>query len=214
MSTPAAVADPKTKPPGSRGGRKPGSKGLTVTQKAEAVAMWRAGECTLEDLAKKFKKRPETFSRLFKKVGAKKGEAAAEIAKKMAEKAEARALSSVEEHLAKIAATKDEYFKMSSGIAKLAWAEIVRARQAGLDLAGLKETMQTLKLAGEIIGTSRKELYDLLSVEEADKNKDMEELPELTVRELTQGEVNELRDQSDDSLALDADPGMLDEEGV
>jgi phosphoribosyl-ATP pyrophosphohydrolase len=214
-STTPEVAPETGKKPMYRGGRKPGSKGLTIAQKAEAVALWRAGEVTLDDLARKFKKRPETFSRLFKKVGAKKGETSAEIAKKASEKIEARVASSVEETLVRIAAMKDEHQKMASGIAKLAWAEIVRARQAGLDLAGLKDVMQTLKLAGEVIANSRKELYTLHGVEEAEKKGELEDLPELTVRELTQGEVDTLRDQEDDDM-LDSDPGLetLGEEGL
>jgi hypothetical protein len=206
MSEPAS---PSSAAPAKKkvGGRKPGSKSLTVAQKAEAVALWRGGEVTLEDLSKKFKKRPETFSRLFSRMGIKKGAASEELAKKMAAKVEARALSSVDEQLTRIAAMKDEQYKMQSGLAKIAWAEIVRARQAGLDLAGLKELMQTIKLAGEIFGNARKELYTVLGVEEMDKREEFDDLPELTVRELTQNEVGQLRDTVSEDDALDTDPG-------
>ena len=68
---------------------------------------------------------------------------------------------------------------MSSALAKIAFAEITRARTAGLKIDSLKDTMMTLKLAGEIVGNARKELYALLRVEEHEKEKELDDLPEL-----------------------------------
>lgn len=185
-------------------GRKPGSRPLTVAQKAEAIALWRSGSVTLEDLSKKFGKRPEAFSRLFKRMGIEKGSTLAESAKKLESVVEARTLTDLEETLKKIAATKDEHFKMSSGLARLAWSELVRARQAGTDIAGLKDLMVTLKLAGDVIGNARKELFAVLNVEKHEQTPDLDELPELTVRELTQAEVTDLSRQGlEDDMGLD-----------
>lgn len=181
-----------TKERGSR------ARNLTVAQKAEAVALWRSGTVTLEDLSKKFKKRPEAFSRLFKRMGIERGEAAAEAVKKIAEKVEAKTLSSVEETLKKINEAKSEYQLMSHGLAKLAWNELVRARQAKLDIASLKDVMATLKLAGEVIGNSRKEIFTILNVEKHEEKGELDELPELTVRELTPDEVNTMRSRNEE----------------
>lgn len=163
---------------------------------------------TLVDLAKRFDKRPETFSKLFTRMGIKKGEAAEEHAKKTAAVIEARLIGDAEEHARRIAQAKEEHYKMSSGLAKLAWAEIVRARQADLKIDGLKDTMQTLRLASEVIANARKELWQVLGIEEADKKKDFEDLPELTVRELTGSEISQLQGQTEiDELSGDGDVG-------
>jgi hypothetical protein len=179
---------------------------LTPSQKAEAAALWRAGSVTLDDLAKRFNKRPETFSRLFKRMNIKKGEAALEVARRAAEVVEQQLTNSVEEHARKIAKVRDEHERMSSGIAKLAWTEIVRARQANLDIGKLKDTMTVLKLASDIVGQARKEMWAILNVEEADKSREMEDLPELLVRELTPDEATQLAAQSqEDELGGDLD---------
>lgn len=188
---------------------------LTVSQKAEAVALWRAGKVTLDDLAKKFKKRPEAFSRLFKKMGIEKGSAVAEEVKKKAEIIEAAAVDELSETLKKLAATKDRYYQINDGLAMIAWGEIVRARKASLPIAQLRETMQTLKLASDVIGNARKEIYDILDVEEVKKGKELEELPELTVRELTQQQIEELQssgtvDDLDEMPTLPDDDDSLD----
>lgn len=183
---------------------------LTVAQKAEAVALWRSGTVTLEDLSKKYKKRPETLSRLFTRMGIVKGSGAAEAAKKVMETVEARTLSDVEETVRRIHATRNEHFVMSTHLAKIAWAEILRARKAEVDLATLKDVMTTLKLAGDVIGNARKELFAILDVEKHSKEEDFENLPELTVRELTTGEMLQLQSQTaGDDMGLDAGAEMM-----
>lgn len=202
MAETVAPVKPK-RPPRPRG-----RKNLTTSQKSEAAALWRTGSVTLVDLAKRFDKRPETFSKLFTRMGIKKGEAAEEHAKKTAAVIEARLIGDAEEHARRIAQAKEEHYKMSSGLAKLAWAEIVRARQADLKIDGLKDTMQTLRLASEVIANARKELWQVLGIEEADKKKDFEDLPELTVRELTGSEISQLQGQTEiDELSGDGDVG-------
>lgn len=181
---------------------------LTMSQRAEAAALYRSGTVTLEFLSKKYGKRAESFSRLFTKMGIEKGGAVVEAAKKMADVVEARALTDMDETLRKIAVTRDEHFKMASGLAKIAWAELIRARQAGVDVATLKDLMTTLKMTGEVIGNARKELFAVLNVEKYDREEILDDLPELTVRELTGIEVGQLQSQeSIDELGTDADVG-------
>ena len=183
---------------------------LTPSQKAEAAALWRAGTVTLEDLGKRFKKRPEAFSRLFKRMGIEKGSTSDSVEKRVKRieaEVEARIVSSVDETLRRIAATKEDHYRYSQGIAKLVWAELVRARQAGIDIGSLKDVMATLKLAGDVIGGARKELFEVLDVEKHSKTVDLDDLPELTVRELTQSEIGQLRTASTDDMGIDEDAG-------
>lgn len=182
-------------------------RNLTLSQKAEAAALWKSGSVTLEALGKRFKKRPQAFSRLFKKMGIEKGADVAAAIKKVTDASEARMLTSTEETLKKILAMKDDHFKMASGLARLAWNEIVRAKTEKIDIASLKELMITLKLAGEVISNGRKEISYVLNVEKHDKDVDPNELPELTVRELTGNEVVQLREQNGEG-DLDSDMGV------
>lgn len=180
---------------------------LTVSQRAEAAALWRTGTVTLEDLGKKFKKRPEAISRILKAMGAVKGEGATEAAKKIADEIESKTLSSVAETIKKIHTTKDEHYRMSRGLAQIAWSEIVRAKQAKVPLESLKDLMMTLKLAGEVIGSSRKEIFATLNVEKHDKSFESEDLPELMIRELTGGEILQLQTNVDNDLSIENDLG-------
>jgi hypothetical protein len=187
-AAPAPAAKKSAKKPRPKINRK-----LTPEQRAEAAGLWRAGSVTLEDLSKKFGKRPESFSRMFRSMGLVKGSAVAETQKKVEEEVQKSVASNVAKELERIATMKDQHFQMSSALAKIAFQEITRARQAGNKIESLKDTMLTLKLAGEIVGNARKELYALLRVEEHDKDHELEDLPELTVRELTQDQIVEMQ---------------------
>lgn len=185
---------------------------LTPAERAEAAALFRSGTVTLEDLSKKFKKRPEAFSRLFKRMGIEKGSVAVEAAKKVEEAAEIHVVTDLQETLRKIKKTKDDHYKMAQGLAMIAWQEIARARTAGVALETLKDTMVTLKLAGDVIANSRKELFSVLNVEKHDQDADLDELPELTVRELTNNEIDQLKNQvRDDDMGGDI-PELSDED--
>lgn len=190
------------------GGRKVGDRSLTVAQRAEAASLWRSGSVTLDDLAKKFKKRPETFSRLFTRMGVEKGSGAAAAMRKAEEAIAARTATDAEETLKRIAQVKDTHFKMTQSIAVMAFRELQQAKTAGIDVAGLKDALGSYKLMTEILGNSRKELWALLSVEKHDATEELSDLPDLTVRELTQSEVAQLRDTPDDD-GLDSGEGML-----
>lgn len=210
MSAPAETTA-KAPARAKTGGRKPGAKSLTTRQKAEAAALWRSGSVTLEDLSKKYGKRSETFSRLFKRMGIEKGSGAAAAVKKAEEAITARVVSDIEETMKRIGAVKESHFRMSQALAVMAFRDIQQAKVAGLDIGKLRDVMAVYKMAGEVIGNSRKELYDILNVEKHDKEVEGDDLPDLTVRELTQGEVDQLRDTVPEELdGSDLGEGMLD----
>ncbi len=203
----SAEAPAAKKPP--VGGRKSGAKSLTIPEKAEAIALWRAGAVTLDDLAKKFKKRPETFSRLFTRMGIEKGSGAAAAVKKAEEAIAAKVATEAEETIKRIAQVKDSHFKMSQALAVMAFRELQQAKAAGLDVGSLKDAMAVYKLASDVVGNSRKELWSVLNVERHESSGDMDDLPELTVRELSQSEIDELRATPDDD-GMDAGATMID----
>lgn len=185
---------------------------LSVAERAEAATLWRSGSVTLEDLARKFKKRPETFSRLFKKMGIEKGSEVAETEKRLAEEMRSKVVSSVEETLRRIGQIKDENFTMSRALGKMAFGEIARCREAGLPLHTAKDSLIALKIASEVVGNARKELFAILNVEAREKESELDELPELMVRELTSNEVDSLRSTStDDGLDDDVDISSFEE---
>lgn len=187
-------------PRGAAGGKS--VRKLTIAEKAEIAALYRTGSFTIDDLVKKFGKSKVTIAKVIRDMGVKKGDAAEEAAKKLVEAIEHRTLTDTEETLRKIAKTRDEHFGMANGLARLAWSKIVKAEKAGLDIASLKEVMATLKLAGDVIGNARKELFTVLDVERFANEEKLEDLPELTVRELTKTEIGQLQNQADDDIEL------------
>ena len=98
---------------------------------------------------------------------------------------------------------------MSQALAVMAFRELQQAKAAGLDVGTLKDAMAVYKLASDVVGNSRKELWSVLNVEKHEASGDMDDLPELTVRELSQSEIDELRATPDDD-GMDAGATMID----
>ena len=190
------------RPKGTTGGRPIGTTGLrklTVGQKAEIAALYSSGTASLVDLAKKYDKDVGTISRVIKAMGVVRGSSVKETTKKIAEQIEQRALTDLEVIMQKIVKAKEEYYLMNNALAKMVWNEIKAEKgKENADLGRLKDAMSTLKIASDLIGNSRKEIFSILNVERFDEDRSHDELPELTVRELTGNEIKLLQNQSEE----------------
>ena len=146
---------------------------------------------------------------MFTRMGIEKGSGAAAAVKKAEEAIAAKVATDAEETLKRIAQVKDSHFKMSQALAVMAFRELQQAKAAGLDVGTLKDAMAVYKLASDVVGNSRKELWSVLNVEKHEASGEMDDLPELTVRELSQSEIDELRATPDDD-GMDAGATMID----
>lgn len=161
---------------------------LTVTQRAEAIALWKAGEITLEGLSKKFGKSRQAFLRLFDKEGAKKGSNAAATTKRVTEAVEDGLADSAAKMVKRITDTKEEHYKMADMLAKLTWKTIVDC-QTGKHAFGTKlNDIKMLSAAASVLKTVREERYAVLGLNEKVHDDDTP-LPDLVIRELTAEQI-------------------------
>lgn len=181
----AKKTSPKVK--SSRSGKQ-----LNAAEKAEAIALWRAGNTTLDQLAEKFSRSRGTFLRLFNAQGVAKGELGAEVARKVAEAVETASVGEIEVFAQRIKETKDEHYKIASGLTKLAWGLIVQCRQDKKSFTTIGMDLKALKYAADIFKTARDERYALLGLNEKESADD-DEIGDLVVQEVTQEEIQEMK---------------------
>lgn len=178
---------------------------LTPAQKAKAIELWKSGRFTLEDLSKMYGKAPRTFMRLFKKEGIEKGSSAEEIAEKVKEEVKKTAVGEVMETVDKIRATKEEHYKVNQVLFKMHWNEITRLVSERLPMAAGAANFKAIQLALQNFRVIREERYTLLGITE--ENDISDELPELSIHELTQDQIDEMRaavaSRDDDEMSED-----------
>jgi hypothetical protein len=177
---------------------------LTAPQKAEAIALWKAGAITLDGLAEKFKKDRGTFVRLFKEAGVEKGSTEATTRKKAEEAVEASLIDEAVLLAKRIKEAREEHFRYVDGVEKLAWNVMVVARQEKRPPATFAADMKALELALRVFKGGRAEKYTILGINADDANED-KPLPELVVQELSSQDIQRLHEQSlmaDDELGL------------
>ena len=178
-------------------------KHLTLVQKAEAIALWKAGSVTLDDLAKKFKKDPSTFARLFREGEIVKGSESEAIVRKVTEMVEQSIVTDSAILAQRIKETKEDHFKMARGVAKLTWSLLLSARQENRPMGLLAADMKALQSAAIIFKLTREESYAVLGIKNDDDNGDRP-LPDLVVQELTAKDIKAMHAQklmSDDELS-------------
>lgn len=166
-------------------------KHLTETQKTELLSLWKAGAVTLDDLAKRYKSSLATIKRVISMAGAKKGEDAEEVRKQVEEKVKAAVLDDASVLAQRIRDTKEEHYKMATGLAKLTWNLIATARQNNAPMGALKNDMQALKAAADILKVTREERYMTLGIREEEDPED-KPMPELVISELTAEDIKQM----------------------
>ena len=177
---------------------------LTPKQWAEAEALWESGNVTLDDLVKKFGRARSTFERHFSKHKVTRGAKAAATKKRVEEVIVKAAVDDAMILAARVRETKEDHYKMSSGIGKLIWREILNAEKAGAPLATALNNIKALKEAATGLKAVREERWAVLGLDRPDAV-DPDELPELVISELTADQVQELRDRDHTELEVDAD---------
>lgn len=168
---------------------------LTQREWTEAKALYESGEVTIADLAKKFKRHEQSILQYFRRHGIKKGSKREKFAKKVEAVIEKQAVNDATIIAARIKETKEEHYKMASGLAKLTWAEVLKAKQDGVPVSTALNNLKALDTAMTVLKKAREERYSVLGLDRPDSI-DENDIPELVISELTAEQIATLRDRS------------------
>ena len=172
---------------------------MTPRQWAEAEALWEAGEVTLDDLATRFSKDRSAFVRYFKKHSIVKGSKAAARKEEVKEAVAAASIDEATVLASRIRETKEDHYKMSTALAKLAWAEVLTAKKDSKPFSAIKDNLKALDNAMNVLTKARMERYAVLGLDK-DDYVDEDGLPELVISELTAAQIEELRSRDEEGL--------------
>lgn len=181
---------------------------LTPKERAEAIALWESGSVTLEQLAKKYGKTVGTFAKLFAKAGVKRGSKAEAMEKKVAAELEKTATAEARIIADRIRETKNNAYRLASGIEKLIAFEINEAQKDKVHISTRKENVKTLKVMADTIAQTWNIRAAILNLDKEDN--DDHDLPELRISELTVEQIKKMVAQDSINSALDNELDALD----
>lgn len=183
----------KTTPPTvTKKARKPN---LTQKEWTEAKTLWESGEVTLTELSKKFDRHEQSFVRYFQRHKIKKGTNRAKHQKRVEKEVEKAAMNDAAIIAARIKETKEEHYKMASGLAKLTWAEVLKTKQDGVPVSTALNNLKALDTAMTVLKKAREERYSVLGLDRPDAI-DENDIPELVISELTAEQIASLRERN------------------
>lgn len=185
---------------------------LSPKQWAEVRALWESGEFTLTMLSERFKVTRATLQRHFALRKVKKGAKSHEHEKKIAEEVAKNAVDDATVIAARIRETKEEHYKMASGLAKLTWNEVLQVKKNGAPMAAATNNLRALDAAMNVLKKAREERFAVLGLDR-DDHVDQDGLPELVISELTADQIETLRNkQQQDDLGDIPDDDFVDED--
>jgi hypothetical protein len=184
---------------------------LTEAQWVEVVDLWERGEVRLDDLSARFGISAPALSKGLKRRGAVKGKRAGETAKAVSEAlkdaAVEEALSGAELRAKRIAETRDQSYTWVEGIQKMTMQVLVEAKRDHKPFSVVAGDLKALRTAMNTIAMGRQERWAILDME---NEVDDQTLPELVIRDLTENEIEALRQQDDEDALLAGDLSVED----
>jgi len=189
---------------------------LTPAEWAEIVTVWELGKVTLDDLNKQFGISVAAISKGLKSRGATKGsrshEIAAEVTRATIRTSEEQAFSAAAERKRKIEETKAEAYQWARTLQQQIVGQFVKAQKDELPFEAVMGNIKTLKIAIDALEKGRQTRYAVLN---ADQDVDAEQLEQLVISNLTNEEIEKLKQMDeDDGLLLDMpefDEDLVDE---
>lgn len=180
--------------PKARVGRIKGTTSRKMKPKewAEAETLWESGNVTLKELSERFKMVEETFSRHFARIGIKKGSKAALASEKVREGVLKTMVDDATVLSTRIRETKEEHYKLSSLLVKLASNEILQAKRDGQPYESKLNNIKALDLAMNVIKKGREERWAVLGLDDPNSVND-DELPELMINEMTAAQIEDMQ---------------------
>jgi hypothetical protein len=172
---------------------------------AAIESAWKFGKFkSLHELSKEFGVPLNILASRFNSRGIKKSESIEAYDRKVQEEIDKKAKADVKLIVERIKETREEHYRISSNMAKLAWGSVIEAKQTGKPFQALKNDLDALEKAMRIIKMSREERFAVLGVgQEGEEN--LETLPELLVSELSEQDIEQLRNAQpnpDDSTSV------------
>lgn len=194
-----------------------------------ASKMWASGNFTLDELAEKFDITPSALHRRFRKAGIEKGEARQKLQEAISQSMEAQAKSKAAELMDLATNVKELHLKGSQMLSKRLLYEINEATKANKPLAAIRDDIRALQEASKTLASNYQIAERVLHLDREDPDAE-EELPELTVRKMTDEDVRKMRERqsreieemtagfeggnlSADELTQLPDPAVVDETG-
>lgn len=181
-------------------------KNLSHVEKAEAIALWKAGSVTLDQLADKFQRDRTTFIRLFNNEEVTKGIDREELDRRAAEAVAAAAVNDAVIQAQRIRETKDENYRISQRIRREGAKIMINAERDKVAIGTKLTDLKALHVLACTIKVAREECYAVLGLNEERHHED-DPMPDLVVKELTADEIKDMHNtqlQAGDEDALGA----------
>jgi hypothetical protein len=166
----------------------------TPKQWVQAETLWEMGDATLEGLAAKLGVSESAVSKHMARAGVVRCSKSAKVKARVVDEVAKAAAEDAAVYAGRIRETKEDHYKMASGLAKLAWAEILKAKNEGIPMSAIAGNLKSLDAAMTVLTKARSERWAILGLDKEGGDDD-DGLPELVISELTDDQVKDLRDR-------------------
>jgi len=173
---------------------------------AEASALWKTGQHTLNEISQKLGFSKETLSRRFTKAGVIKGSSAGKIADEIEKEILSTSAQAAKVLSERVQETREEHYQWAHLAIKLSTQIMIEARKQNLPLASTIEEQKAIGLYMKNLEVAQKQRFTCLGLDK-ENYVDESELTELPITNLTAVEIDDIRGRAQE-LSLGVDDGL------
>jgi hypothetical protein len=175
---------------------------------AEIEELWESGAVTLQQLSERFLVSVSHLSRGLTRRGAAKGAKSKPLVDAAKERIHETLVDATSEKMKRVAETKNDHYKYAQTLSKLVFQLIAQKVQSRESISGAREDIKTIKDALTALSIGRDERFRVLGL---DKDVDTgDEVPALIVTEMTQDQIEAVKNRHDAELGTDLSEEELD----
>lgn len=195
-------------------------KQLSPSEKAEAIALWKAGTVTLDQLSDRFHRDRSTFVRLFNSEDVTKGESREILDRKAEEAVASTAVADAITLSNRIRETKEDHYSFARFLQKANANILAKALKENRSIGSEIANISALNKIAQTAKIIREERFALLGLNDQAEG-DGDTLPELVLKVLTDDEIKSMQNAnagSDDDMdglgAIPISDDMLGDESL
>jgi hypothetical protein len=170
-------------------------KRITPAEWATANALWESGQHTLGEISKQLDISKEHLSRQFKKNNVEKGAKVADITGRVEEEIINAAAAATKLRVTRIGETKEQHYVWADAVIKMMMMSVGKANKAGSPMAIVDADAKAGERVLSVLSKAQQIKWQCLGLDKEDFV-GTDELPELPIKNLTEVEIEEIRNRA------------------
>ncbi len=181
----------------------------TVRDRMKMIEMWRSGDFTKDEIARKFGVSQGYATTLFAKHAARRGDAEKQIGEALTKSMQAKLQNEIDATARVALQQKEFHMKSVDWLSKKTMMIVRQAQEEKLNLVNFHDELKTIQLVSRTLALNYNTAARILNIDKQEEKLDEDSLPSFEIRVMTDAMIEKMRDEQEIEDAAIYGNGMI-----